>query len=53
METDLIEPEVWIEYLRLKDGVYVSGMNGIAPKDVTIRIVGNYNTGEQVREYLM
>lgn len=49
----LIEPEVWIEYLRTRNGVYVSGANGITPKGVFVRTRKDEATGEIVLEWLV
>ena len=51
--TNLNEPEVWIEYLRVDNGIYISGVNMIIPPNVKVRCRGIVNSDVQVWEYLM
>ncbi len=50
---DLIEPEVWIEYLRVHESIYVSGANYIIPKGIKTRNRQDEKTGETIWEYLV
>lgn len=54
MLKQLIEPEVWIEFLRVDAyGCLTGGCNGIVPKGVIVRSRYDAKTNETVWEYLM
>lgn len=54
MQTDLIEPEVWIEFLRLDSvGGVISGINMIIPKGTTVKSHIETETGDVIWEWLV
>ena len=54
MQADLVEPEVWIEYLRVdRLGGLVSGCNAIPPKGAHFRSREDVKTGDRIWEWLV